>query len=473
MANGSQRAAVLPDKVLANAWRGRPVSGSFGPDAGRWALGPVVQQVRLAAPAVGDPDDWTRDAVGWGIVVPDTNEGTVADRAEGRDLPEIVQNLIAARDATVLRYRPGDPRSATHLFRYHPARADAFPLPVAGGKRGKAVDAVPVFLMILAQPDEIPWEFQFDLNLDPRTFAGRVPLNGEPLANYITALLDGWNDDPAAPSTGRALVWSTEHDETDITRLMRLILGDPVRSLYEDDADVTVRGLAGTTATVAGLTEALAADRPGVVVTTSHGFTGPEGAPDVTRLGVPVATDHELVDVAALCEQWAPAGAVWYAHACCGAGCDAPSSFDGLFERNGELDTMMLELAGVGPVVAPLPLALLGAKQPARAFVGHVEPTFDWTLQDEDTNRSVVEDLVDGLYSGLLLGRSVGRAMAPFQIGAGPLAAALVNTSRPGVLNGSIGADVALRQRIRYLDRRSLVVLGDPAAALPSLAPLS
>lgn len=460
----------LPDRVIANAWRDRPVASSFGPGVGRWALGPVVQQVRLAAPDNGDPDDWTRDAVGWGIVVPDTDEGTVPDRAEGRDLPEAIQHLVAARDATVLRYRPDDPRSATHLFRYHPARTEAFPLPIAGGKRGKAVDAVPVFLLIFATPDKIPWEFQYDLNLDSRTFAGRLPLAGDPLVNYVTALLDGWNDDPAAPSSGRALVWSTEHDEADITRLMRLILGDPVRQLYEDDGDVSVQGLAGTTATIAGLTEALTAGRPGVVVTTSHGFTGPAGAPDVTRLGVPVATDHELLDVAALADEWEPSGAIWYAHACCGAGCDAPSSFDGLFERDSELGTMMVELAGIGPTVAPLPLALLGATRPARAFVSHVEPTFDWTLQDEDTRRSVVEDLIDGLYTGLLLGQSVGRAMAPFQIGAGPLAAALVKTSRPGVLDGSIGADIALRQRISYLDRRSLVVLGDPAAALPSLA---
>jgi hypothetical protein len=38
--------------------------------------------------------------------------------------------------------------------------------------------------------------------------------------------------------------------------------------------------------------------------------------------------------------------------------------------------------ATAGARISPLPRALLGAEKPLRAFVGHVEPTFDWTLRD-------------------------------------------------------------------------------------------
>lgn len=79
-------------------------------------------------------------------------------------------------------------------------------------------------------------------------------------------------------------------------------------------------------------------------------------------------------------------------------------------------------------------------------------------------------DLTDALYRPLLLGHTVGRVISPFPIGAGALAARLVDTTRPAVLAGTADVSDALRERISYLDRRSLVVLGDPAVALPSLA---
>ena len=55
----------------------------------------------------------------------------------------------------------------------------------------------------------------------------------------------------------------------------------------------------------------------------------------------------------------------------------------------------------LGPVVAPLPQALLGAPRPLRAFIGHVEPTFDRTWYDENNGQRLAEALVQAFYQHL------------------------------------------------------------------------
>lgn len=458
--------------VQADAWRGTASAVSaFAEDADRWAVMPVERAVNPQAPVPTRPDDWDQDTVGWGIIVPDTDQGTVSDRAAGRDLPPIVQQLVSRRRGTVLRHRAA-PRGGlpTHVWRYHPRRSEAYSLPIGGSRRGRGLDAVPVFLMLLGGPDQLPWKLQYALNLDPRTHPGRLPLTGAPLERYVARLLGGWEGDADSPSSGRAVVWSADHGADDITRLLRLAVAAPVLSKYVQDTDVDVTSLAGTAATTSALATALTDNKPGVVLTTSHGYTGPAGGPDPDLLGLPVDTNHDILDPTSLLETWQPDGAVWYAHACCGAGCDSPSSFAGLFEAGGPLDRMMEELAGIGPAVAPLPVALLGAERPARAFIAHVEPTYDWTLQDEATGRAVLADLTDALYGPLLLGSAVGSAVSPYPVGAGSIAGHLLDTTRRAVLEDDGDPLDALRERISYLDRRSLVVLGDPAVALPSLA---
>ena len=74
---------------------------------------------------------------------------------------------------------------------------------------------------------------------------------------------------------------------------------------------------------------------------------GPVGAPDPERLGWLVDADRAPTDPATLLGNWQPGGAVWYAHACCGAGSDAPSTFTGLFAKDSALDRMLSEVAGL------------------------------------------------------------------------------------------------------------------------------
>lgn len=102
---------------------------------------------------------------------------------------------------------------------------------------------------------------------------------------------------------------------------------------------------------------------------------------------------------------WEPDGVVWLAHACCSAGSVASSGYAGLFDPG---DPIAELLAGVseaaGSRTAPLPRRLLGHPKPARAFLGQVEPTFDWTLSDPDTGQPLSNALCDAVYPRLTTG---------------------------------------------------------------------
>jgi hypothetical protein len=104
-------------------------------------------------------------------------------------------------------------------------------------------------------------------------------------------------------------------------------------------------------------------------------------------LGALVDGQHLTLDIDALLAAWQPDGAIWYAHACCSAGCDNVNSYKELVPAGSTLASVLDGVAALGAQVAPLPQRLLGAAKPLRAFIGHVEPTFDWTLRQPETGQ--------------------------------------------------------------------------------------
>jgi hypothetical protein len=99
----------------------------------------------------------------------------------------------------------------------------------------------------------------------------------------VNALLTGkWSKgsppgDTANPN--RALVWPVQHDVDDMTSLMRNAIAAPlVEELLDDDqmgAGTRFLDGAKVPAAASELVSKLTLDRPGLIVTTSHGMTGP------------------------------------------------------------------------------------------------------------------------------------------------------------------------------------------------------
>ena len=456
------------DLLQANAWTGAPATAPMDAHTLKWGgrrnAGKAQQSL---APAL-DLDDWKDPKVGWGIVLPDRDHVPPADKARGLDAPEPIRDLLHARgDAPVLRYRPDLDEGKLRRYAADGTARDLNPR----GKRGVADDAVPWYLLIVGSPLEIPWNLQYRLNTD--AFVGRLDLDAAGLEHYVQALKDGWAGAPR--DVRKPLIWSVDHGHPDITRLMRKIVAEKLQAEFTNDAggEFDMRGgfLSDAKGTHADLQEALSARRPAMIATTSHGATFPLKQPAVMagNLGLLVDRNQALADPVALANGWNPLGAIWYAHACCSAGCDARSRFEGLVDGTTVLGETLTGLGGCGALTAPLPQALLGGARPLGAFIGHVEPTFNWTLRDPANGQATVQHIVNALYFGLHDAKRppVGRAMHAYYNAVAGFLLDYESATRAVDRHENGAERMAARAKLMAFDSLSMVVLGDPTVRLP------
>jgi hypothetical protein len=106
-----------------------------------------------------------------------------------------------------------------------------------------------------------------------------------------------------------------------------------------------------------------------------------------------------------------------------------------------------------------------------RAFVGHVEPTFNWTLEFPPNRAMLTDSFRLSLYDRLFSGRPVGYAMEPhydpigsllqdYRQAAGRYAEAFGDAEKEPLAN-------MVYHRLTAHDRASTVILGDPTVAVP------
>jgi hypothetical protein len=454
-----------PAELRVNAWDGQGSPVEAPDKANHWGLrqrADAGSLTSLAAPVI-DEKDWFHPAVGWGLILKDNDAVDARTKARGEDAPEALQKLLAARiNSPVLRYRNDIP--VGKLRRYY-EDGTASDLDIASSARGVAPRSIPKYLLIYGAPADIPWSLQFTLNM--RACVGRLDLTGDALSNYVEALINGFG----AADANAPLVWNVDLGKPDITWLMSRVIGEQLFKTFEKDNDLVGRKrLCDADATIDNLKAAIKAERPGLIVTTSHGMTGPlnDAARLRAALGNLVDLGNHILD-GSDAGDWQPAGAIWYAHACCSAGSESPSLYGGLV--SGPVGGLVTGVAAAaGAMTAPLPNALLGASAPLRAFVGHVEPTFDWTLRSPDTGQVLAHGIVDSLWQQLYTAGKrmpIGLALKQvYQEAATNLSAWADALS--GVNQGVAGATTAaLYYQLVALDRRGMVILGDPTVTLP------
>lgn len=204
-------------------------------------------------------------------------------------------------------------------------------------------------------------------------------------------------------------------------------------------------------------------------------MTGPLANPPLMtqQLGWLVDDDFSLLDPTALLAVRQPDGAIWYAHACCSAGCGDQTSYQGLVEAGSSVEQTLSAVAALGVRMAPLPRQLLGAEKPLRAFIGQVEPTFDWALRQPETGQVLTTSLQNALYQRMHRQRPepVGLAFEECYRHVGELFAQWTHALRQIAQGNSDASLAALRSQLTALDRQSMVILGDPTACLPALSP--
>lgn len=465
----------FPTHLSVNAYSGDPeqAGSTVGPKFKNWGIKSRIDPIsRFAdAPEPVDQRDWQRSDVGWGLVLPEREDFSPSDKALALDAPEPIQKLLAARPGSpVFRHIPG---RFDFLRRYMEDGSLHDVLLTSANKRGIARTQLPWYLLICASPVEIPWRLQYILNQP--CYVGRLDLDLEGLENYVKGLLSDWDDMDSRAD--QPLVWTVDHGANDITRLMRKAIADPVADKLKADTDFgnQVTRLAIEDATIAQLTNSLKEKQPALIVSTSHGMTGPLSDSELMLLQLGLLVDHHhlVLQPEPLLDQWSPNGAIWYAHACCSAGSDGASSYEGLLEPGSQLDNLLIGIAGLGSHTAPLPRKLLGHSKPLRAFIGHVEPTFDWTLRQPDTKAVLTDTISKALYNQLYQSNRVPVGMA-FQAcfdHVGELLALWEEAKRDLDTADEAAFETArywaLYHQLTAFDRRSMVILGDPTVCIP------
>jgi hypothetical protein len=464
----------LPELLTINAFDGDVVpSGGLAPSGAgaKWALrNPPMDTRRFLKPeTLPDLKNWKDSRVGWGLIAAETPGASQSDLIANADLPQCLRDLLKDRDdAPVFRYRA----TWEHRFRLLRNWRDDKNVDTNSSPFGTAPGSLPSFLMIWGNPEQVPWALQYQLGASGRRYVGRLPLEGVELDNYVKALRSDWvgnNCDVHSP-----LIWATDYPNIvppDITPLMRAAVAEPLYQDFKKDVDLKPQFLAGTgQASHAGLTGALKANRPGLIVTTSHGYTGPSNDTAQMKLDIGLLVDQQrtLMDVEDLLKDWKPDGAIWYSHACCSAGSDSLSTFHGLLDPASAIDKTLTRVASLGARVSRLAVRLLGSDKPARAFIGHVEPTFSWTLEQPETKQLLTTSLITALYNEMFLGSPCGYALGGWYARYASYSTAYQNYQSEYDGSSPIQAQM-LYQRLVAQDIQSLVVLGDPTVALPSL----
>jgi hypothetical protein len=176
----------------------------------------------------------------------------------------------------------------------------------------------------------------------------------------------------------------------------------------------------------------------------------------------------------ALLAKWQPAGAIWYAHACCSAGGDSKSSFADLVDSGSIAGKVLAGVASLGGQIAPLPTALLGAERPLRAFIGHVEPTFDWTLRQTATGQFLTASILEALYGQMYVKKGdvekpIGHAFREWYGRTNGLRAQY-DKAKTKLDEGESTEGTLLALQLAARDVESTVILGDPTVAMPGLA---
>lgn len=462
---------TLPGSLQLNAWTGQETAqGDLRAEAARWGARPGLPHSQQALPfeAPADPKDWSHHAVGYGILLPDTDDPQLspAAKAAGEDAPPPVRELLAARPETaVLRWRPD--LGGRFLRRYFADGASQDPM-IGLSRFGTGKGRLPRYIAIIGGPEVIPWSVQYALGT--RHAVGRIPLAGEELGNYLAALLSGWAD--ADIDVRKALMWTVDYGGGDITAEMRAVIANPLAAALTPPPLARLDHLTDGQATGMDLVKALTAARPGLLVTSSHGCTGPLGEATAMRanLGLPVDAGHHVVPLADL-DAGIPCGAVWYAQACCSAGGDDQSHYTGLLQEGSTALGVVSAVAALGRSVAPAPLRLLGRKCPVRAVYGHVEPTFNWTLRVAETGQGLGHHIVEALSSNLYDQQPLGLTFGDYRAGVGDLHAQWAYLQQKLADGDTSVRETLTRLRLTALDRQSLVLLGDPTVTIPPLTP--
>ncbi len=416
------------------------------------------RELLAAAESVKNPNDLAQ--AGWGVIFPPDVP---------TDIEKALQPLLDRRKADAgplyrefRDYRPG--QSARDWL-----NRKGVTLAVVDPAQG-----VPLYLLIVGGPGQIPFEFQY--LLDCYWNVGRLDFDtAAEYAAYAEAVVK-YEQDASVPTTRSSALWITKNPADRATGLLHNQVGRPLARGHGGAPPLGAeKGFAlaeflGEQATRANLESILRGDiptgRPALLFTGSHGVAFDNGDPAAQREGQGALLSQAWVKgSAATPDQYlrgadVPAdakvnGMMHFLFACYGGGCPAKDTYD----RTSDGKPVPLMDA---PIVARLPQRLLASG--ALAVLAHIDRAWAFSFQTDrgapqlQEFRSVLEKL--------LKGDRVGQATDDFNRRWSVLGSDLQMLVEEQQATGTVPAANLANRWVARDDARNYMILGDPAVRL-------
>lgn len=405
---------------------------------------------------------------GWGVILPARTDGT-----KQAAILEALEPLLTHRSQQAGAhfrkflggegFRTGDTK-ARFLSRHGASPA------------GPAdPDLVPYYLLLVGSPEEIPFEFQY--HLDIQYAVGRLFF--ESIAeyhNYARSVVDAETRGSSKPQ--RMCLFGVQNPGDPATeRTQRLLVSPLADSLQNSQARWQFDRPLPAQTTQSALAERLGGrETPALLFTACHGIELPTDHPLQRRRqgallsnqwsrspGTPIAEDSFFA-AEHLASSADVQGMIVFAFSCFSAGAPRPAEYP-------YPDGSIPSTAASAPFVGALPMALLGhPRGGALAVIGHVERAWGYAYGVEDPRQRAHTAVFQSTIERLLLGHPVGYAMEFFNEHYAERTTALSELVFQILNHRKYDPAVLGELWMESADSRGYVVLGDPAARL-SFAP--
>ncbi|HEV3084759.1 MAG TPA: hypothetical protein VGY66_33665 [Gemmataceae bacterium] len=404
---------------------------------------------------------------GWGVIFPHGADPGIKEALAPllrlREKQTIVKQRLFRVFEGVNGYRKGESKN-DYLKR--------LPHSVGGG-RGVAPgpcnpQRIPYYLLLVGDPQEIPYRFQYELDVDYAV--GRLSFaTTQEYADYAAAVASA--DAGSAPPRRAVFFGSRNRGDRPTTLSADHLVGPLARLVADAASGWTIEPVVGDKATKAGLLDLLGGSRtPSVLFTATHGAVLPSGDPQQERrqgalicqdwpgpvawrkpLGEDFYVSHDDIPDAAKVK-----GLVAFFFACFSAGTPQADNFSvgGVRQQLAPHD-----------LVAALPRRLLGLPGGgALAVVGHIDRAFSYSFEWGRGGEQL--DVYQSMLTQLLAGSPVGAAMEVMNQFYASIATMLGNELED-IQYGKDPADAELAGLwTANNDARNFVLLGDPAVRL-------
>lgn len=330
-------------------------------------------------------------------------------------------------------------------------------------------DAVPYYLLIVGGPDKIPFEFQYQL--DVQYAVGRLCFDTvQEYASYARSVVAAEQQPPARPQ--RLTFFGVRNPDDRATEVSSRQLVTPLfESMRQDNPGWEVTRVAPADADKDRLRQLLGSEAPALLFTASHGMVFKAGN-----------RDQQGHQGALLCQDWpgpSRMGPIPRQSYFSGEDIDDSACIHGMMlflfacysVGTSELDSFARTAAPVqlaaAPFVSALPRRLLSHPAGgALAVIGHVDRAWSYSFAWSETAQRVHTAAIESTLQRLMQGQRIGYAMEYLNQRYAELAT---------VLSDELGAVRNLRQPderalaeiwIATHDARGYCVLGDPAVRL-------